>query len=414
MKHGLFFVLGLLVFAAGISAAVDVSADANALTGLVVSATPSPSAEASVQAVATVSATLQVESTPTPLPVKDRVSAANDRRVQIQANVKDRVQNVKERVEAAKENTKVKERVEDTKENAKERVKEIRDDAKGSLEQEKQRRQDVHEAAQEKIRDLKEQRQKNVADARLLEADLAAKVKALKAKNVLNETERDDLKEKTRLHLLASYRHRIELAQKMGAEGANASLVAEFVAYAETNWNQYANATNNSARKDLINAFNQRWRAFKQAVTKDLLLAKLRTSVNASRQTLNRLDAVIAKLTAGGFNTTALVNASASISARLDSVLLEPDVPHAIARLRQVHSGLVHLRNAIQRTVNRELVEAYREKPAPSVAADASLSITGSSDASAIATAGATASATATDASGSAGSSGTASANASA
>jgi len=384
MKSVLLLVLAsLFMLTAGISADAGLSVGAGAVTGLVVSDNASASADASVQAL--------VSPSPSLAPVKTRVEKAQERRVNIQANVKDRLKD------------------------AKDRANEIREKARERLQEEKDRRENLRENTKDKLRDLKEERQNAVRDARQAEADSEAKVKALKSKDSLNESERDDLRNKTRLHLNASYRHRIELAKKMGSEGANATLVAEFVAYAQANWNQYANATNNSARKDLIKAFNQRWRAFKQAVTKDLLLNKLRTSVNATRQTLARLDAVIAKLTAGGFNTTALVNASASISARLDSVLAEPDVPHALSRLRQVHSGLVHLRNAIQRTVNRELVEAYREKAAPSVAADASLSIVSSVEASPTATAAAgssgSASANSTNATGSAGSS--ASANAS-
>jgi|GEM_PF-4636707 len=395
MREGLFFVFaGLLVLAAGVSAIAGVSVDAGATTGLVISgdasagasagastdASADSGASASVAADATASATPSVTPTASPTPsvppIKSRVGKAQEKRVIIAASVKDRIQDIKENV---------KDRVQDVRNNTKERIQDVRENTKDRV-------QAARENGREKMREVVDARQKAVRDAREAELELAEKVKALKAKDVLNESERDDLRKKTRLHLMASYHHRIELAKKMQAEGANATLVADFVVFAEANWNLYDNATNNSVRKDLITQFNHAWRAFKQAVTKDLLVRKLHASVDASRQTLARLDAVIAKLTAGGFNTTALVNATAAISARLDSVLLEPDVPHAIARLRQAHSGLVHLRNAIQRTVNRELVEAYREPPAPSVAADATLSITGSLDASPAATAGTSAS----------------------
>lgn len=362
LQYGSFFVLaGLLALAGGITA-LDVSVDSSSVTGLEVAASADATAEASVQADA-VSPTPEVSPV---LPIKARVKEALDKRAEARENAKERLEeareNAKQRLEKARQNAK--ERIEDARKQAQERVRDTRENAREKMEQLREKSRDAVQAARER------------------EAELALKIKSLKAKANLNGSERAELADASKLHVKAAFEQRIALAQKMEAEGANASLVADFVAYAQAARDQFANASNHSARKDIVVAFNQRWRVFKQAVARDLLKAKLVQSVNASRQVLARLDAVIARLTAAGFNTTALMNASAAVSARLDTVLAEPDVPHALARLRQVQAGLVHLRNAIQRTVNKELVEAYREVPMPTVASDASLSITGSIDAS--------------------------------
>lgn len=349
LRGSLFVLAGLLLLSVGV-AALDVGTEVSSVTGLDVAATADATVQAAV-ASPSASPTPEASVAPSLPPIKARIKGVLDARAEAREDAKERAEDARE---------KANERLEDARENARERI------------------QDVRENAKDKLEKLREQRRTEVEAAREREAQLELKVKELKAKANRNETERAELDKQVKLHVRAAFDQRIALAQKMGAEGANATLVAEFVAYAEAAKVQYANASNNSARKTVVVAFNQRWRQFKQAVAKDLLTAKLVKSVNATRQVLARLDGVISRLTAAGFNTTALVNASASISARLDSVLLEPDVPHALARLRQVHSGLVHLRNAIQRTVNREIQEAYREVPVPSVASDSSLSITAS------------------------------------
>ncbi|MBI5226176.1 hypothetical protein HY994_02965 [Candidatus Micrarchaeota archaeon] len=367
-------------------AAVAVPTDIPVPTVIPILATPSPTPSESPTLSATPSPTVSdtIGAIPSATPgkrpalerIKDAQKAAHVKAQKIRDAANARADAIKQPVKDIRAN--LTERVSQIENDSTERIQEIKVNQKERLDQIRDKVQDIRALSHAALEQLKVERQKNLDHARELEAVLAKTVKDLREKRSLNDTEKAELKIKSHQQLNASYRHRIELAQKMGLEGANATLVLDFVTYAENNWNQYANATNNSVRKGLVLDFNQHWRAFKQAVTRDLLLNKLRASVNATRQTLARLDAVIVKLSAGGFNTTLLVNASAVISMRLDSILVEPDVPHALARLRQVQSGLVHQRNAIQQTVNRELVDAYREKPLPFVAADASLSINAS------------------------------------
>ncbi len=360
LRGSLFAFAALLLLSVGVTA-LDVGTEVSSVTALDVAATAEVSAQAAV-ATPSASPTPEASVAPSMPPIKARIKGVLDARAEAREDAKARAEDARE---------KAKERLDEARDRTKERIEDVRDNAKEKMEQ------------------LREQRRVDVEAAREREAQLALKVKQLKAKADRNVTERAELDKQVKLHVRAAFDQRIALAQKMGAEGANATLVTEFVAYAESAKSQYANASNNSARKAIVVAFNQRWRQFKQAVTQDLLKAKLVKSVNATRLVLSRLDGVISRLTAAGFNTTALVNASASISARLDSVLLEPDVPHALGRLRQVHAGLRHLRNAIQRTVNREIQEAYREVPVPSVASDSSLSITASIDSSGTAAASA-------------------------
>lgn len=420
---GFLFVLAALSLAVGVSAVSGPSLNSGSSDALVgdlsASASVSASASASVTAsgVATsdssvaagVSATTTVAASAVPLLEARRRQVQSPRVVKTQErrgsgpsemreNAREARETISGRIKVVRDASKaqverLKQRREEIREGGraeinqvKERRKELRQVVRNEVEQVKERREEVRKDAQSEIRVLKQERQQAVMRARNAEAELAAKVRAFKSKAFLNESERAELEEKARLHVNAAYNHRIELAKKMEAEGANATLVAEFVAYTENNWVQYVNASNNSVRQDLIVAFNHRWRDFKKAVAQDLLKSRLALSVNASRQILARFDSVIAKLSAGGFNTTALVNASLAISARLDSVLLQSDVPSALAHLRSAHSGLLHLRDAIQRTVNRELVQVYQESPVPSVVvADDSLSISGATDASAIA-----------------------------
>ncbi len=322
----LFLMSALLLSAGGFAAAAEASTDA--------------SADFSVREAAKIRA----------VAAKERAGALQEKAQELRENALARATLTKEQAQALREQFKA--RADALQEKVAEREATIRARAK------------AHLGAQ--LERIKAQREQALEKAKQKVASLQERLGHFRAKANLTAEEKAEFEAKLKEHIQASFDQRIDLAQKLEAEGANATVVAEFVAFATAQKEAFANATTNAERKELVVEFNRKWRVFKQAVAEGVVSERLDIAIDSAASTLARLDAVIVKLGEANFSTGVLVNASAGVNASLSAASDSETLEEALFHLKQAHRGLVHLKVGIQRAVNHELVEAFRmaEKPA--------------------------------------------------
>ncbi len=127
-------------------------------------------------------------------------------------------------------------------------------------------------------------------------------------------------------------------------------------------------ATNSTEeKKAIINATNDRWREFRQKITKLLLQDKIDDAVARASGALDRLDVTIANLAAKGHDTAKLQALSAAARAKLDNVTVEGiTLAQARWRLAHVHRWFAAVKTAILRTLNNKPFDMPRESEEPS------------------------------------------------
>ncbi|HLD75644.1 MAG TPA: hypothetical protein VI874_01375 [Candidatus Norongarragalinales archaeon] len=306
------------------------------------------------QAMAGASASVIV--TATAAPVKERVQALRE--------------DVKEKREAARE------RIQGAREAVKETQKQLREREKVLREENAQTRED----AKERLRALKRERNDELQKARDKVKDLEGRLKALRIKSNLSVEEKAEFKVKILDNVQASFDQRIRAAKRLETEGVNATLVAEFVAFAEAQKGRVADATNNTLRKELVVEFNQKWRAFKQAAKDDLKKVRLREVIAKSAEALVKMDTTIARLENAGFNVTALEDASAKIKARLGLAANASTFEDSMVHLRAANRGLVYLKQAIRLTLRREKVAMLIDQIDAQISAQVGASVNASAN----------------------------------
>ncbi|MBI4360285.1 hypothetical protein HY572_00765 [Candidatus Micrarchaeota archaeon] len=300
-----------------------------------------------------------------------------DRVNDVAANARDRVQNVRDNVQ---------DRVKDVRENVRERLNEA-DDRKVLDRQQAfrdkvvDRQNRIQDGLQEKFGDrleqVREQRAERLDAVKERIADAEGRLKEFRAKLNLTDEEKNEFKAKVVEHLQAGFDQRIALAEKLEAEGADAQLVADFILFAQGQKEAFAAAETNDERRDLVVEFNQKWREFKQAVAKGMASHRIELAVAKARELLERMSGVIDRLEAAGFDVSKLDALEDRIDEKLESVLQQETLREAVHELKQAHKGLMHLKRAIQAVINHELVDEFREDPAPSaVGADVAVELT--------------------------------------
>ncbi len=283
---------------------------------------------------------------------------------------------LKERVQAFREELKEK------REDARERIKDARDALKDKEKELREREKTLRMNAQAKIKLLKKERHDELEKAREKVKDLESRLKELRVRANLTAEEKAELKVKVIEHIQASFDQRIRAAKRLETEGVNATLVAQFVAFAELQKSKLSNETNNTIRKNLVVEFNQKWRAFKQAAQADLKKVRLKEVIAKSSEALVKLDATISRLKTAGFNVTALEDASLKVKLRLELAANASTFEESMAHLRAANKGLVYLKAAIRLTLRKEKVMMHIDRIDAQILAKIESSVNASTGAS--------------------------------
>ncbi len=241
------------------------------------------------------------------------------------------------------------------------------------MEREKALRERVKQQFGERMDQLREERKAALEEIRAnvtgLEKDLNA-LRGKKEKGELTADEKVEFKGKAIEHIQASFDERIKIAQRLQLEGVSNVTVDTFVTVATHDKLEFANATDNTERRAIIQDFNAAWRTFVQAAAREFLAIRYNAALAAGHDALDKIDTAI-----GAMEANATVNASVTaelraqetdVNARLDATLDAQTVGQAAWRLGYARQGLMELRNHVQAALNGKAVADLTERSEPS------------------------------------------------
>ncbi len=207
-----------------------------------------------------------------------------------------------------------------------------------------------------------EAREKALLSANDKLGKLEGKISELKAKAEGSAETKAELDSLQFARIDAFIDQRISVALKLEAKGADSALVKDFVDFAQEKKSEFANQTSLQAKKEAIVALNLKWRQFSQSIANDVITNRFEASLTKSADLLVRMNSVIAVMKQKGFDVSVLENQSARLSLKIAAAADESlTVKQAAAELGGIKSGLMHLKNSIQKTVSSQ---AIRELPA--------------------------------------------------
>lgn len=252
------------------------------------------------------------------------------------------------------------------------------------LEREQDTASRLHEKFGDRLEQVRQQRENRLEAAKQLVADAKERLQQFREKANLTDEEKAEFQARVITHLKAGFDQRIALAEKLEAEGADANVTAEFIAFAQAQKEKFLAATTNQERRDFIVEFNQHWREFKQGVAKGVASHRIELAVAKGQALLELMSGVIDRLETAGFDVSKLDALEDRVDALLDSVLAQETLRQSVHQLKEAHKALQHLKRAIQAVINHELVGEFRAEPVPSPASgDVAVDLTASADAGA-------------------------------
>jgi len=185
--------------------------------------------------------------------------------------------------------------------------------------------------------------------------------------NTLNQTQRQQFNQLIFGFLNQSMDNRIEVAMKFGArKGTDNATITEFLNRSEELKAQIAAANSTQERRRLVNQANREWAAFKRDVVKEAARDRITNATDRAQAALDKLDAIIANLTANGTDTTKLENISARVQNRIDRAREQNiTLRQSEWRLAFARDGLAHLAAQVKRAVKAQAIEEMPEKTEP-------------------------------------------------
>lgn len=225
----------------------------------------------------------------------------------------------------------------------------------------------IEERVKKFSEEVREKRAEVVEEAKKKAEKIEESLKEYRSKKAsLTEAEKKAYGEKATEFLEKQVDHRIATALKLEIQGANANEVKAFVDYATAQKQALTAAKANAAgQKKIIVELNKEWSEFRKEVAKELLSAKLESSVQKAADVLARENDVITTLSQKGYDVSSLQTQSAKIGEALKTIAEAPmQVKQAERQLAKVRAAEVHLKNSIQRVVNKQAVAPL---PEPSV-----------------------------------------------
>ncbi len=259
-----------------------------------------------------------------------------------------------------------------------ERAREVARERREALrEKVSEKRETIRELAADR-KELLKNRVKLIEDERKLIKDRALAINAIKAKyndlRKLNAADKKLFRDHVFARLSAEFNKRIRAldALEVRATAADStealSLISETRAYLEQKRDEFKATNDTAVRKQIVIDVNKKWNEFKRDIAKLLLKRHIDAGVQKALDALNRLDGVIANMSAKGYDTTRLEQFSTIIENRINSVTEAADngsIKLATWRLAHLRGLLGKLKAAIHRVLNGQEVELPEEENEP-------------------------------------------------
>jgi|GEM_PF-1837631 len=191
-------------------------------------------------------------------------------------------------------------------------------------------------------------------------------LKAKEFANTLNQTQRQQFNQLVFGFLNQSMDNRIDVALRFGVKGAGNATVEAFLNNYEDLKDQIAAANSTQERRRLVNQANREWAAFKKDVVREAARDRILNATAKAQGALDKINVIIANLTANGTDTAKLVNISARVQLRINAASEQNiTLRQAEWRLAYARDGLAHLAAQVKRVVKAGTAEDLQDETEP-------------------------------------------------